>query len=98
MAAKMDYFLSLYDGRMVQPGEENSAADYAWDLRSCEVFEGSHPAVMRERIRNKNWETPPIQLKPRWRNSVYWKGLFYKNTRTFRRWADTAGGMMRKAS
>lgn len=87
MAAKMDYFLSLYDGRCVQPGEEIQAEDYEWDLRTCEPFHGSHPHVMKARIGAKDWPTPAVRLIPRWRNPKFWSGLAYKNTRTFRRWA-----------
>ena len=90
MAAKMDYFLSLYDGRKVTPGEELQAEFYEWDLRTCEPFRGSHPLVMKERIAAKDWIAPNVQLIPRWRNSRFWSGLVHKNTRTFRRWADHA--------
>ncbi|GIX00245.1 MAG: hypothetical protein KatS3mg111_3577 [Pirellulaceae bacterium] len=92
MAAKMDYFLSLYDGRQVMPGAEATAAQYAWDLATCEPFRGDHPRVMHDRIARKDWETPPVKLGSRWRNHRYWKGLIHKNTRTLRRWARTAMG------
>ncbi|QDV22103.1 glycosyltransferase [Aureliella helgolandensis] len=85
MAAKNNYFQSLYDGRMVTPGEASEAREYAWNLRTCEAFQGTHPQVMNQRIANKNWETPPAKLVYRWRNPIYWQGLLYKNTRTFRR-------------
>lgn len=97
MAAKMDYFLSLYDGRLVLPGQE-TMAEYAWDLRTCEPFEGSHPRVMQSRIERKDWETPLVQLKPRWRNSEYWAGLIYKNSRTIRRWMDSGSSLKRKSA
>ena len=90
MAAKMDYFLSLYDGRHVVPGEELKAEDYEWDLRTCEPFTQSHPRVMQARIAAKNWPTPKVQLVPRWRNSRFWTGLAHKNSRTLRRWATKA--------
>lgn len=86
MSAKMDYFLSLYDGRQVAPGGEHAALLYEWNLASCEPFRGEHPAVMAARIANKNWTTPNVKLVARWRNIHYWQGLIYKNTRTFRRW------------
>jgi hypothetical protein len=90
MSAKMDYFLSLYDGRKITPGEEISSEDYAWDLRTCEPFNQSHPAVMKERIAAKNWPTPIVQLVPKWRNSRFWRGLAHKNSRTLRRWSGKA--------
>ncbi len=91
MAAKMDYFLSLYDGRRVDPGSESASAQYAWDLTTCETFRGTHPKVMADRIANKDWETPPVALVPRWRNAHFWKGLYMKNTRALRRWVRAAG-------
>ena len=100
MAAKMDYFLSLYDGRDVAPGEE-TLAEYVWDLGTCEPFEGSHPAVMSERIARKDWETPQVELTSRWRNPMYWRGLVYKNTRTIRRLAKNVRqnvGISKKAA
>ncbi len=90
MAAKMDYFLSLYDGRKIKPGEELKAEDYEWDLRTCEPFFGSHPKVMAARIAAMDWVAPTVQLIPSWRNYRFWRGLIHKNTRTFRRWAETA--------
>ena len=90
MAAKMDYFLSLYDGRKVMPGEELKAEDYEWDLRTCEPFRGSHPLVMQARIAAMDWQAPQVQLIPKWRNHRFWSGLAHKNTRTFRRWASAA--------
>lgn len=86
MAAKMDYFLSLYDGRQVEAGQELQADDYSWDLRTCERFCGTHPRVMADRIAAKDWHTPAIKLLPRWRNTRFWNGLLYKNSRTFRRY------------
>lgn len=88
MAAKMDYFLSLYDGRKVMPGAELKADGYEWDLRTCEPFRGSHPLVMQARIATMDWQTPRVELIPCWRNHRYWSGLAHKNTRTFRRWAN----------
>lgn len=97
MAAKMDYFNSLYDGRLVVPGEETEVDQYAWNLRTCEEFRGSHPAVMRNRIAGKDWETPDVKLMSRWRNPKFWTGLAYKNSRTFRRWAGAARPASRAA-
>lgn len=90
MSAKMDYFTSLYDGRLVIPGEESSEATYAWNLQTCELFSGSHPAVMHPRIAAKDWISPSVQLKSRWLNSKFWSGMVYKNSRTLRRWANAA--------
>ncbi len=88
MAAKMDYFNSLYDGRTVTPGKELQAEDYEWELRTCEPFRGSHPLVMKDRIAAMDWIAPRVQLIPRWRNCRFWGGLAHKNTRTIRRWAE----------
>lgn len=88
MQRKMDYFLSLYDGRKVQPGEENDEMPYEWNLSTCEPFVGTHPKVMTDRIQNKDWQTPRVVLTSRWRNPKYWQGLLYKNTRTIRRWTN----------
>lgn len=90
MAAKMDYFLSLYDGREVTPGDE-SMAEYVWDLGTCEPYQGSHPAVMSARIASKDWDVPEITLVSRWRNPLFWRGLVYKNSRTLRRIAQSVG-------
>lgn len=98
MSAKMDYFLSLYDGRDVTPGEEQALQAYMWNLATCEPFSGSHPQVMQARIAAKDWETPPVVLHSRWRNPKYWSGLAYKNTRTLRRWAHAAMTLGRKAA
>jgi hypothetical protein len=98
MAAKMDYFCSLYDGRQIAPGAERIAEQYDWDLSTCEPFVGSHPAVMAERIANKDWLTPSVPLVARWRNPLYWQGLAHKNTRTFRRWATQAQALMRRSA
>ena len=105
MAAKMDYFMSLYDGRKVVPGEELKAEDYEWDLRTCEPFRGSHPKIMEARIAAMDWQAPCVQLIPRWRNHRFWSGLAHKNSRTIRRWAGVAqrfilprGRQLRKAS
>lgn len=92
MSAKMDYFLSLYDGRQVEPGSENSQDFYDWNLQTCERFTGAHPAVMKERIANKDWPSPNLALKSRWVNPKFWQGLAYKNSRTFRRWAAASKG------
>jgi glycosyltransferase involved in cell wall biosynthesis len=86
MAAKMHYFSSLYNGQNVVPSEALTSEDHEWDLRTCERFAGKHPQVMQERIASMTWETPAISLLPRWRNPHFWRGLFRKNTRTFRRW------------
>ncbi len=90
MSAKMDYFLSLYDGRKVTPGNENSQDFYDWNLRTCEHFTGSHPAVMQDRIAAKDWESPNLTLRSRWINPLFWRGLAYKNSRTIRRWANAS--------
>ncbi len=98
MAAKMDYFCSLYDGRRVTPGTELEAERYDWDLSTCEPFTGSHPAVMSARIASKDWETPSVALVARWRNPLYWQGMACKNTRTFRRWAERARLLTRRSA
>ena len=98
MSAKMDYFLSLYDGRRIVPGKEACSENFQWDLSTCEPFTGSHPAVMTERIENKNWTTPVVPLVSRWRNPLYWQGLAYKNTRTLRRWATRARDLTHRAA
>lgn len=92
MSAKMDYFLSLYDGRQVEPGSENSQDFYDWNLQTCEHFTGSHPAVMEERIANKDWPSPNLALRSRWVNPKFWQGLAYKNSRALRRWAAASKG------
>lgn len=98
MAAKMDYFNSLYDGRHVVPGEELQTDSFAWNLLTCELFRGSHPALMAERISNKDWETPRVELVSRWRNPRFWSGLAHKNTRTLRRWTNKAKHAVRRAA
>ncbi len=90
MAAKMDYFMSLYDGRQVTPGQELAAEDFEWDLSTCERFDGSHPAVMSGRIAHKDWQTPRVPLVTRWKNPRFWRGLAHKNTRAIRRWVGAA--------
>lgn len=102
MAAKMDYFISLYDGRVVLPNEQLQPEDYQWDLRTCEPFTQTHPHVMLDRIAAKDWPTPNVQLIPRWRNSRFWSGMAHKNSSTFRRWAhqarEFASGLRRRAA
>lgn len=98
MAAKMDYFLSLYDGRTVIPGEQREWAEYAWNLETCEPFRGSHPKVMADRIAAKDWQTPQVPLISRWRNPKFWTGLVYKNSRTIRRWVRKTTGADRRVA
>jgi hypothetical protein len=88
MSAKMDFFCSLYDGRQVHPGNERSEDIFGWDVRSCEAFRGTHPAVMHARIAAQDWQAPPCSLTPRWRNQHFYAGLAYKNSRALRRWAE----------
>ena len=98
MAAKFDYFASLYDGRQVTPGEEQ-IREFVWDLRTCEPFTGSHPAVMNDRIANRDWDLPPnLNLMPRWRNPSFYSGLLQKNTRAIRRWKTKAQGLLKKSA
>ena len=98
MAAKFDYFASLYDGRKVIPGEEQGI-DFEWDLRTCEPFPGSHPAVMEERISKRDWDVPQdLRLLPRWRNPMFYSGLLHKNTRAIRRWKTKAQSIFRKSA
>ncbi len=94
MAAKMDFFLSLYDGRDVSVGMELQAEDYDWDLRTCERFTQTHPDVMADRIAAKDWPTPHVITLPRWRNRRFWAGLIYKNSRTIRRLLSRAGSVL----
>ena len=98
MAAKMDYFTSLYDGRQVTPGAELECESYAWNLATCEPFLGSHPGVMSERIARKDWETPQVELIARWRNPRFWQGLAYKKSRALRRWATAARSLSRRVA
>lgn len=98
MSSKMEYFLSLYNGKDVTPGDEPGEKEYAWNLATCEAFRGSHPSVMAERIANKSWETPEVSLKSRWRNPMYWRGWMYKNTRSIRRLLGTESKSAKKAA
>ncbi len=93
MAAKWTYFVRIYDEHEVASGEDE-ALNYEWDLRTCEPFIGSHPQIMQARIAAKDWQSPPVQLIPRWRNHRFWSGLAHKNTRSFRRWAEVIRNMM----
>lgn len=86
MAAKLDYFVSLYDNRHVRAKHEFEPDDFQWDLRTCEPFRGTHPSVMAQRIAAKTWSTPNCSMLPRWRNQHFWSGLAHKNTRAIRRW------------
>ena len=98
MAAKMDFFGSLYDGRNVQPGSELIRDAYGWDVRTCERFYGTHPDVMRNRIAAQDWQAPPCKLTPRWRNQHFYSGLAYKNSRTLRRWATRVSKLLPRQS
>lgn len=98
MAAKMSYFLSIYDGVKAVPDEELTAEDFEWDLSTCEPFSGTHPQIMHARIAAKDWQSPDVHLIPRWRNHRFWSGLARKNTRSFRRWAVAARNLMRPQS
>ena len=90
MLAKMRYFAGLYGGQYFDPSEANKGDSYEWDLRTCERFVGTHPEVMRSRIQAADWQIPASTLTPRWRNPRFWSGLMNKNTRTFRRWYESA--------
>jgi hypothetical protein len=60
------------------PPPVEEARPWEFDLSACVPFRGSHPAVMRERIAAKDWETPPFRYVPLWRNRAWWRGVLKK--------------------
>ncbi len=61
---KLDHFSGFWDGgetKEPQTGKE-TAFDFMKDVDSVEKFKGSHPAVMKKRIEEKNWD---VQLDTR---------------------------------
>lgn len=56
---KQTNFYSLYEGEYGKPKNfENSAVKFEYEsfVNTIEPFKGSHPKVIAERIKNKNWE------------------------------------------
>ncbi len=86
MAAKMDYFLSLYDGRKIKPGEELKAEDYEWDLRTCEPFAGRTGSDASE-DRGQGLASSSSSVDATLAQPSILERFSHKNTRTFRRWA-----------
>ena len=56
MRSKMDSLATFWDGGQAPAGPANPAAAFAYeDFDALRYFEGTHPAVMRERVARKNW-------------------------------------------
>lgn len=79
MADKNERFQRLYDsGRLGEPPSRNELGGWDYDLSACVPYEGTHPAVMADRIAAKDWETPPVEPTPLWRNPTFLKGRLRK--------------------
>ena len=55
---KLTNFYSLWNGKEYVPGnpEEKEQFDFSKDVDSVALFKGTHPAVMKKRIEEKNWD------------------------------------------
>ncbi|PQO44487.1 glycosyltransferase family 2 protein [Blastopirellula marina] len=85
MAEKTAQFQQFYvfdkQGKQVMARNDNplkEVGEYIYDMQACVPYRGSHPALMQDRIAAKDWETPPFQHVPLWRNKVWWHGRLRK--------------------
>jgi hypothetical protein len=79
MADKWEWFIRLYDeGEMGEARAREQLKRWEYDLSTCVPWDGSHPAVMEERIATKDWATPDFEATPLWRNPTYIKGRLRK--------------------
>jgi len=78
MTCKTEHFAALYTGSRPPPPKGEKMEAWLYDLSTCVPYQGTHPAVMRNRIEAKDWETPPFLPVPRWRNRAWWRGTLRK--------------------
>lgn len=79
----------MYDeGRMGDSAPEQEIPDWTYDYRGCVPFQGTHPAVMSDRIAAMDWERPPFHPVPRWRDSYWWRVRLRKAGVLPRGWVD----------
>ncbi len=79
LAEKTEVGHRLYDeGELgdARPGEELAPAEYP--LEACVYYDGTHPAVMADRIAAKDWPAPALQPVPLWRNRAFLAGRLRK--------------------
>jgi glycosyltransferase involved in cell wall biosynthesis len=79
MSDKVEWGRRLYDrGRLGSAREREELTPWEYRFTACVPYEGSHPAVMAERIAAKDWETPPFRPVPLWRNTKFIAGRLRK--------------------
>jgi glycosyltransferase involved in cell wall biosynthesis len=79
MADKDEWGRRLYDrGSLGQAREREELSDWEYNFAACVPFRGTHQAVMKERIANRDWDVPPFRPIPLWRNPTFIKGRLRK--------------------
>lgn len=79
MADKWELSVRMYDeGKLGEARPREQLEEWEYDLSACVPFEGTHPAVMKERIAAKDWKTPDFEHTPLWRNPTFIKGRLKK--------------------
>jgi glycosyltransferase involved in cell wall biosynthesis len=79
MADKSEWSTRMYDeGSLGDARPRDELAEWEYDLAACVPYPGTHPAVMEERIASKDWETPPVEPTPLWRNTAFLRGRLRK--------------------
>lgn len=79
MAHKDEWAARLYDrGQLGQAPDREELSDWEYNFAAATPFTGTHPAVMKERIAAKDWETPPFRPTPLWRNWHFIRGRLRK--------------------
>jgi hypothetical protein len=79
MADKSEWARRLYDrGRLGTARERDDLSDWEYTFAACVPYRDSHPSVMADRIAAKDWETPPFQPTPLWRNPTFLTGRLRK--------------------
>ncbi|MDH3272176.1 MAG: hypothetical protein OEN56_12630 [Gemmatimonadota bacterium] len=79
MADKDAWGRRLYDeGELGDAPAREELSDWQYKFGACVPYRGSHPAVMADRIASKDWETPPFEPTPLWRNRTFLVGRLRK--------------------
>jgi glycosyltransferase involved in cell wall biosynthesis len=83
MGAKTRQFREFYHGdEQLSPEADERYRNWLYDVAACVPFHDSHPRVMQQLIAAKDWESPPFEYRPWWRNRAWWDGFMKKNFRS----------------
>ena len=78
MSEKRESSRRLYDGGDLGAARPDVLAEWQYNFAACVPYRGTHPAVMTDLIGAKDWETPPFEPIPLWRNSTFIVGRLRK--------------------